>query len=62
MLGQSLGSALLAWEALCAYVPDVWIDTTGCAFTYGVAKLLAQCSVAAYVHYPTITSVRRGPF
>lgn len=60
MLGQSVGSMLLAWECLRAYTPDVWVDTTGCHFTMGVAKVLAGCSTACYVHYPTITTVRTG--
>ena len=29
MLGQSLGSMVLAWECLRAFNPDVFIDTTG---------------------------------
>ena len=58
MLGQSVGSMLLAWACLRAYTPDVWVDTTGCHFTMGVAKVLAGCSTACYVHYPTITTVR----
>lgn len=56
MLGQSLGSMLLAWECLQACTPDIFVDTTGWASTFLVAKLLAGCKVACYVHYPTITS------
>jgi len=37
-------------------VPDVWIDTTGAAFTYWPARLLFACQVLAYVHYPTIST------
>ena len=58
MLGQSLGSMLMTWEALRAYNPDVFIDTTGFAFSYLLAKGVAQCRVIAYTHYPTITAVR----
>lgn len=58
MLGQALGSARLAWECLRADTPDVFIDTVGAPFALPVAKLLAGCRVAAYVHYPTITTVR----
>ena len=57
MLGQSVGSILVAWECLTLFTPDVWIDTTGYAFTLPVAKLLAGCRTACYVHYPTITTV-----
>jgi glycosyltransferase involved in cell wall biosynthesis len=56
MLGQSIGSMLVAWECLVRFNPDIWVDTTGYAFTLPVAKLLAACRVACYVHYPTITT------
>ncbi|RYG44865.1 hypothetical protein EON67_11275, partial [archaeon] len=56
MLGQSLGSMLVAWQALRLYQPDVFVDTTGCAFTFVIAKVFTACRVAAYVHYPTITT------
>ena len=56
MIGQSIGSMVLGFEALMAYTPDVFIDTTGFAFTYPAAWLLAGCRVAAYVHYPTIST------
>lgn len=46
-----------AYKALLANTPDVFIDTTGCAFTFLVARVLAGCDVAAYVHYPTISTV-----
>lgn len=56
MLGQSAGSVLFALACLAAFVPDVWLDTTGCAFTYPVAAVLGISRVAAYVHYPTIST------
>ena len=37
-------------------LPDIFIDTTGCALTYLPAKLLFGCHVLAYVHYPTIST------
>ena len=37
-------------------LPDVFIDTTGCALTYLPAKLLFGCHILAYVHYPTIST------
>lgn len=38
------------------------MDTTGCAFTFLVAKL-ARCKLVAYVHYPTVSTVSYGhPF
>jgi hypothetical protein len=47
----------VAWDCLRRCVPDVFLDTTGCAFTYFVAKILAGVTVATYTHYPTITAV-----
>eukprot|EP01134_Creolimax_fragrantissima_P001507 CFRG1507T1 len=56
LLGQSLGSVVLGWEALGKCVPDVYIDTMGYAFTFPLFKLLSGCRVATYVHYPTIST------
>ena len=57
MLGQSLGSMILAFEALWRASPDIFIDTTGFAFSYPVARALASSRVLAFVHYPTISTV-----
>ncbi|KAF9175124.1 asparagine-linked glycosylation protein [Mortierella sp. AD010] len=56
LIGQSLGSIILGWEALRCVVPDIFIDTMGYAFTYPAARTFAGSQVAAYVHYPTISS------
>lgn len=56
MLGQSLGSMVLGMEAAFKYPPDVYIDTMGYAFTFPIFKYLASSAVAAYVHYPTIST------
>lgn len=56
LLGQSLGSIVLGLEALVAASPEVWIDTMGYAFAYPAARILGGCKVAAYVHYPTIST------
>lgn len=56
MLGQSLGSLILGWEAMSQLIPDVFFDTMGYAFTYPIVQGLAQCQVACYVHYPTIST------
>ena len=55
MVGQSLGSMVLALEAIARLPPDVFVDTTGYGFSHPVAKVVAGCSTAAYVHYPTIS-------
>jgi alpha-1,2-mannosyltransferase len=59
LIVESYGTIRLAAAALAqttAPLPDWWIDTTGCAFTFLVAKLLYGCRVMAYVHYPTIST------
>jgi alpha-1,2-mannosyltransferase len=55
LLGQSLGSIPLAWEALTKVTPLLFIDTSGYAFTYPLSCLFG-CKVACYTHYPTINS------
>lgn len=56
ILGQSVGSVFLGWEALTEFVPDLYIDSMGYAFTLPLFRYLGGCSVAAYVHYPTIST------
>eukprot|EP01104_Vermistella_antarctica_P014549 TRINITY_DN4606_c0_g1_i8.p1 TRINITY_DN4606_c0_g1~~TRINITY_DN4606_c0_g1_i8.p1 ORF type:complete len:414 (-),score=75.81 TRINITY_DN4606_c0_g1_i8:1382-2623(-) len=60
MLGQSLGSAVLAWEALTAFTPHVVFDSMGHAFSYPVFKILGGCRVGSYTHYPTISTDMLG--
>uniref|UniRef100_A0A0E0F791 GDP-Man:Man(3)GlcNAc(2)-PP-Dol alpha-1,2-mannosyltransferase n=1 Tax=Oryza meridionalis TaxID=40149 RepID=A0A0E0F791_9ORYZ len=55
MIGQSLGSVYLAWEALNKFTPQFYFDTSGYAFTYPLARLFG-CKVICYTHYPTISS------
>ncbi|XP_076240649.1 ALG11 alpha-1,2-mannosyltransferase [Calliopsis andreniformis] len=56
LLGQSLGSILLGIEALNNFVPDIYIDTMGYAFTYPLFRYIGGCRVASYTHYPTIST------
>ncbi|KAF8273568.1 hypothetical protein EI94DRAFT_1769118 [Lactarius quietus] len=56
LVGQSLGSMYLAWEAMSKFVPDLYIDTMGYAFTFHVVSWLAGIPIGAYVHYPTIST------
>ncbi|KAM4601728.1 GDP-Man:Man(3)GlcNAc(2)-PP-Dol alpha-1,2-mannosyltransferase [Polymixia lowei] len=56
LLGQSVGSIFLGWEALTEFVPDLYIDTMGYAFTLPLFRFLGGCSVGSYVHYPTIST------
>lgn len=55
MIGQSLGSVYLSWEALCKFTPLYYFDTSGYAFTYPLARTFG-CKVISYTHYPTISS------
>jgi alpha-1,2-mannosyltransferase len=57
LLGQSLGSLILAIDAFNLLVPDIYIDTMGYAFTLALSKFLfPNVPTAAYVHYPTIST------
>lgn len=56
LLGQSIGSMLLGWEALNCYLPDIFLDTMGYAFTLPLFRYLGGCQVGCYVHYPTIST------
>ncbi|KAK1720032.1 putative GDP-Man:Man(3)GlcNAc(2)-PP-Dol alpha-1,2-mannosyltransferase [Colletotrichum lupini] len=57
LLGQSIGSVVLAWDAFQLLNPDIFIDTMGYAFSLGLCKLLfRRVPTCAYVHYPTIST------
>ncbi|KAF9262849.1 glycosyltransferase family 4 protein [Marasmius fiardii PR-910] len=56
LLGQSLGSMILAWEAMNKLIPDLYIDTMGYAFTFHIVTWVANIPSGAYVHYPTIST------
>ncbi|KAL7623706.1 asparagine-linked glycosylation protein [Parahypoxylon ruwenzoriense] len=57
LLGQSLGSLVMGWDAFSLLVPDIFVDTMGYAFTLGLSKMLfPDIPTAAYVHYPTIST------
>jgi alpha-1,2-mannosyltransferase len=57
LLGQSLGSLVVAYDAFNLLVPDIYIDTMGYAFTIAFCKLLfPSVPTGAYVHYPTIST------
>ncbi|KAI0008937.1 hypothetical protein F4779DRAFT_409036 [Xylariaceae sp. FL0662B] len=57
LLGQSLGSLVMGWDAFSLLVPDIFVDTMGYAFTLGLSKILfPNVPTAAYVHYPTIST------
>ena len=57
LLGQSLGSLPLAYDAFNLLVPDIFIDTMGYAFALAFCHyLFPSVPTAAYVHYPTIST------
>ncbi len=61
LLGQSLGSLALAYDAFGLLVPDIFIDTMGYAFALAFAKyLFPKMPVGAYVHYPIISTDMLG--
>ncbi|XP_065192595.1 GDP-Man:Man(3)GlcNAc(2)-PP-Dol alpha-1,2-mannosyltransferase-like [Sycon ciliatum] len=60
LLGQSIGSLALGFEALWKFTPDVYIDSMGYAFTLPLFKWLGGCRVGCYVHYPTISTDMLG--
>ncbi|SCV05419.1 LANO_0H07074g1_1 [Lachancea nothofagi CBS 11611] len=56
LLGQALGSVILAIEALYQLTPDVWCETMGYPFTYPVVHWFARIPIITYTHYPVISS------
>ncbi|XP_004210538.2 GDP-Man:Man(3)GlcNAc(2)-PP-Dol alpha-1,2-mannosyltransferase [Hydra vulgaris] len=56
LLGQSLGSIVLGFEALFKFTPNIYLDTMGYAFTIPIFKYIGGCYVGSYVHYPTIST------
>jgi alpha-1,2-mannosyltransferase len=56
LLLQSLGSILVALEALSQAIPDILVDSMGYAAIYPFFKYMGCCKIVAYVHYPTISS------
>lgn len=55
LLGQTIGSIILAIEAAFRLTPEIYFETIGFAFTLPIFRSLA-CKVITYVHYPTISS------
>ena len=57
LLGQSLGSLVLGYDAFRLLVPDIFIDTMGYSFTVCLSHyLFPSVPTGAYVHYPTIST------
>ncbi|KAK7554556.1 alpha-1,2-mannosyltransferase ALG11 [Phyllosticta citricarpa] len=61
LLGQSLGSLILAHDAFSLLVPDIFVDTMGYAFALALCKFyFPLVPTGAYVHYPTISTDMLG--
>ena len=61
LLGQSLGSVLLALDAFSLLAPDIFVDTMGYTFALALAKwCFPSMPTGAYVHYPTISTDMLG--
>ena len=57
LLGQSMGSLIVGWDAVNLLAPDIFIDTMGYAFVLALCKwLFPSMPTGAYVHYPTIST------
>ena len=57
LLGQSLGSLIMGYDAFSLVVPNIFIDTMGYSFTLALSKyLFPDIPTGAYVHYPTIST------
>ena len=55
LLGQAVGSLLMAYDALSLMIPDVFVDTMGYAFSTAFCKIFfPEIPTGAYVHYPFI--------
>lgn len=56
LLFQNLASILVAINAAYNFEPDIYMDTTGFAFTFLIFKLFSFSKTVTYMHYPTITN------
>lgn len=56
LIGQAFGSSVLAYEAVSRLLPDVFVDTMGYPFAYPLVNQVTDAPIAAYVHYPVIST------
>ena len=59
LVGQSIGSLILAWEALSVIVPHVFVDSTGHPFSYPLARWLGGTQVENQNIYRYLPSIFR---
>ncbi len=55
VLLQSVGGAIVAAEGFLRRPCSVFIESTGFAFSFPVAKMLGASVVLSYIHYPTMS-------
>ena len=56
LIGQAIGSMMLAFESIIKCPPDIWIDTMGYPFSYPiVARFLKRIPIVTYTHYPIMS-------
>ena len=60
LIGQALGSMILAAEALLRAPPDVLVDTTGLAYCFPLVRVAGVRHLSCYVHYPIVQSDMLG--
>jgi alpha-1,2-mannosyltransferase len=60
LLGQALGSLVLAAEAVARDPPHILVDTTGLHFCLPLLRLAGVPRLACYVHYPLVSSDMLG--
>jgi alpha-1,2-mannosyltransferase len=60
LLGQSLGSLLIAMEAVWRCHPKVLVDTTGLHFCLPLLRASGVRTLGVYVHYPMVQSDMLG--
>lgn len=60
LVGQALGSVILAAEALFRAPPDVLVDTTGLAYCFPLVRAAGVRHLACYVHYPIVQTEMMG--
>ncbi|KAF4007239.1 Glycosyl transferases group 1 family protein [Saccharomyces cerevisiae] len=56
LIGQAIGSMILAFESIIQCPPDIWIDTMGYPFSYPIiARFLRRIPIVTYTHYPIMS-------
>ncbi len=58
LFGSNIGSIIVGFEALIRFIPDIYIDSMGYAFTYPCFYYLASIPIISYVHHPIIRTDR----